>query len=99
MLDWILLGLSVPLIGAGFLLRRRKMRKLFRFFATVPIVIGAFLFLTRILSIIFGPHKHEELKFSLWPERVQVFGFSLSYTIIYTWIAMALLIPAQLSFV
>ena len=37
-----------------------------------------------------------EIEFSLWPERVTVFGYSLSTTIIYSWIAMAILIIGAL---
>jgi len=104
MLNWILLGVSVLLIVAGYLLRWnndlkvdstaavKKQSKLFRVLPTMLIVVGGYLFLTRLLPIIFGPEPTPTLEFSLMPERVQVFGFSLSYTVIYTWIAMAVLI-------
>jgi len=87
MLNWILLGISVPLIIAGVLLWMRSKKLAAGIFS-----VGAFLFLTSLLNIIFGPYQREKLEFSMWPDRVNVFGFSLSYTIIYTWIAMAVLI-------
>jgi len=86
MTNWVLLCISVPLMIAGLICRRR-----FGLIATVAVVVGGFLFTTRLLTIIFGT-QNEKLQFSLWPDRVQVFGFSLSYTIIFTWIAMAVLI-------
>jgi len=74
----------------------KKMNKRLKLAAVILMVIGGFLFVTRVLDIVFGPRPSETLEFSIWPERVQVYGFSLSYTIIYTWIAMAVLIIAAL---
>jgi len=108
MLNWILLAVSVPAIIIGYLWRRRldsKLRsdvsiskhdKRCRLFTTVIMITGGFVFLTRLIGIIFGPRESEGLEFSLWPERVNVLGFSLSITILYTWIAMAVLITAAL---
>jgi len=121
--NWILLGISVLLIAAGYLWRRnmlqsdektsqrgaetvqkltennqqqaegsqKKVDKLKKLGATGLIVVGGYLFLTRVINIIFGAEQ-TSLDFSLWPERVTVLGFSLSYTIIFTWVAMAILI-------
>jgi len=108
MLDWILLAVSAVLIITGILWRRTILRnsdpdakpekkdKQKKIFAVILIAVGGFLFSTRLLDIIFGPLAGESLEFSMWPDRAQVFGFSLSYTVIYTWIAMALLISAAL---
>jgi len=112
MLNWILLGISVLLIAAGYLWRKSIKTKVNNDSADaqksttsdkaakrgkiVPILLmsaGGYIFLTRALTLIFGPEE-TRLEFSLWPERVQVFGISLSYTIIYTWVAMAVLITA-----
>ena len=108
MLNWILLGVSIPLAAAGYMWRRSiesklspdalvgKKDKRNRILSVLIIAVGGFLFLTRALSIVFGPRESEELKFSMWPDRVEVLGLSLSYTIIYTWVAMAVLIIAAL---
>ena len=108
MLNWILLGVSVLLVVAGYLWRRNidskqdknaptdKRIKRLRLIPVLLIIIGGYLFLTRLLPIIFGPEPAPALEFSLMPERVQVFGFSISYTIIYTWIAMAVLITGAI---
>ena len=105
MLDWILLGVSVPVIIVGLLWRRSmdkklraeaepgKKKKRLKTLATMTAVVGVYLLLTRVISLIFGAQE-AELHFSLWPERVDVRGFSLSVTTIYTWAAMALLIVA-----
>jgi len=108
MLDWILLGVSVFLIAAGLLWQRSIVSKLdnkeaiskkdkrSKIFAILLFVAGGFLFVTRLLEIIFGPQAVPEMEFSIWAERVTVMGYSLSYTIIYTWVAMAVLIIAAI---
>ena len=108
LLNWILLGISIPVMAAGYFWRRNVNKKLrsdsppgkklkrLKLFALILFIIGVYIFVTRAISIIFGPKESEGLKFSLWPERVDVFGLSLSKTTIYTWIAMALLIIAAL---
>jgi F-type H+-transporting ATPase subunit a len=108
MLNWILLGVSILLIAFGYVWRRRigtgvnpdtsinKLNKRCRFFAVTLIVIGGFLFLTRSIELLFGPRERHGLDFSMWPERVDVLGFSLSTTVILTWVAMAVLIIAAL---
>jgi len=106
MLEWILPGISIPIIVSGYLWRRSIIRKgapslskkdkRLKLFATALVVVGAFLLLTHTLDLIFGPRENEGLEFSLWPERIEVLGFSLSHTIIYTWVAMAILIITAL---
>jgi len=108
MLNIILLAASVPIIAGGYFWRRKAVRKLAlmeapgkkdkrpKLFATATTVIGVYIFITRLITIIFNPDRSHGLEFSLWPERVEVFGISLSVTIIYTWFAMALLIIAAL---
>ena len=108
MLNWILLGVSVPIIAGGYLWRRRitarlgatetpgKKGKRTKLLATMIIVIGVYTFLTRLINIIFAPQGSHSLEFSLWPERIDVFGLSLSITVVYTWFAMAILIAAAL---
>jgi F-type H+-transporting ATPase subunit a len=69
----------------------KKLKRL-RTLATLVALIGAYALITSLVTIIFGRRESESLGFSLWPERVDVFGFSLSVTTIYTWLAMALLV-------
>jgi len=108
MLNWILLCVSVAFFTTGYLWRRSigakinsgsvtgKQDKLCKLFAVSFIVIGGFLFLTRLLELIFGRQENPGLEFSMWPERVSILGFSISKTVILTWIAMAFLIVAAL---
>jgi len=59
-------------------------------------VIGVYIMLTQLIGIVFHPDRSTEIDFSLWPQRVSFLGFSLSITVIYTWVAMALLLVAAL---
>ena len=106
MINWILLGFSLPVIAAGFLWRRGislragadkqpdKRMKRAKYTATLLAAIGIYTFATRLINLVFGPGENHGLGFSLWPERVDVFGVSLSITVVYTWGAMALLVIA-----
>ena len=110
MLNQILLGAAVVLMVLGFFWRRSissklradespvKKRKRLKAFATMVFVIGAYLFLTRLIILIFGSGEIHglEIEFSLWPERVDFYGYSLSLTVIYTWVVMAALIVVAL---
>jgi len=103
MLNWILIGVSCFLVVAGYFWRRNinikskmtesvnKKTKRSKMLSVIIIVAGGYLFITRLLNIIFGPER-TQLEFSLWSERVSLFGLSVSYTVIFTWIAMAVLI-------
>jgi F-type H+-transporting ATPase subunit a len=108
MIDWILLFVAVAVAAAGFFWRKSAVKKLQaeakpnkrqkrpKTLATITIVIGVYLFATRVLNLIFGAPAEQELTVSLFAERVELFGFNLSTTIILTWCAMALLIIAAL---
>ena len=108
MINMILIGLSIPIIAGGYLWRRRIAAKLgsgaipskkgrrLKIFSLMVCITGVYILLTRILALVFGPGGNEGLEFSLWPERVDVLGVSLSITVLYTWVAMALLIVAAL---
>ena len=108
LLHWILLGIGVLVVVLGFLWRRsadskiraadspEKKEKRARSMATIVTCIGGYLVLTQLISIIFGARKNEGFGFSLWPERIDVHGFSLSMTVVYMWILMAALIAIAL---
>ena len=109
MLDTFLLCVAVPVIVGGFFWRRSirlrlrggdapsKKDKRQSAFASIFIVIGAYLFLTRLIILLFAPESQGiEIEFSLWPERVDFYGFSLSITVIYSWVVMAVLVIAAL---
>ena len=59
-------------------------------------VIGVYIFITRLITLAFGNGEGHKIEFSIWPERVVFMGFSLSLTIIYTWVTMALLVIAAI---
>ncbi|MCL2627804.1 MAG: F0F1 ATP synthase subunit A [Oscillospiraceae bacterium] len=96
MINWILLGIGISLIVFGLILLFRAKSKRNRIIAIAVTVIGGFLLLTRSLDIIFGAAISEKLEFSMWPERVSVFGLSVGVTVVYMWVAMAILIVLAL---
>jgi len=77
------------LIAGYFLIKHFGNKKIPAF---LTIAVGGFIFITRTLNLIFGPQPAPKLDFTIMPERIDVFGFNLSTTVIYTWIAMAVLI-------
>ncbi|MGI5970823.1 MAG: FoF1 ATP synthase subunit A [Oscillospiraceae bacterium] len=104
MLNWLLMGAAVVISALGLVWRKRIARKLkaeslplkrqkrLKTLSTILIVIGAYLFATRVLNLIFGSPAKEEIKVNLFAERVELFGLNLSTTIIYTWIVMVFLV-------
>ena len=111
MLNWILLCSAIPVALLGFFWRQSISRRLVneglpektkkkgkrtKAIATMLVVIGVYVFLTQLVNIIFGKHESGGFEFSLWPERVEILGFSLSETVIYTWFAMAVLVVLAL---
>ena len=109
MIDWILLFAAVAVTAAGLFWRKSAVRKLLaeakpdkrqkrpKTLATFIIVIGTYLFATRVLNLIFGSPARDELHVNLFAERVELFGLNLSTTIISTWYTMAFLIIAALA--
>ena len=104
-LNWILLFASVPVTAGGFFWWRSINSKLrskeplgkkdrrMKSVAAMLAVIGAYLLLTRAINLIPAPRTSGGgIEFSLWPERVDIHGFSLSVTVIYTWTVMAALV-------
>ena len=107
MIDWIILIVAAALIVLGVFWRRRTVSKIkatgkqpklkrIKTVSTIVAVIGAYLFATRLITMIFGSPKKEEFTVSMWAERVDFYGLNLSTTIIYTWYIMAVLIGAAL---
>lgn len=76
--------------------KRAKWIKISNIIAKVAIALGCFLFLTRLIDLIFGPAQGDVGHFELWPARVEVFGISVGITIVYSWLAMVILIIAAI---
>ena len=108
MLNWILFGVSSFVLLIGLLMRKSAVKKLVsgtaggkkgkrgKTFALILSVAGAYMMITQAITLIFGPREGGGIEFSLWPERIEIFGFSLSETIVYTWVAMVILVIAAL---
>jgi F-type H+-transporting ATPase subunit a len=107
MLDWILFFVSIPITVLGYLWRRRVLAKLKdvetpgrrekvrKALTLLPIVIGVYMFLTQLIGLTFGK-REGHLEFSLFAPRVDIRGYSVSVTVLYTWLAMALLLTAAI---
>ena len=99
----ILIVIAVAACAGGFFWRRSaisainraetpaKSQRRAKTLATVLCVIGIYLLAVEIVSLIFGPSE-AGFTVSLWAERTTLLGMSVSMTVIYTWIVMAILL-------
>ena len=98
-----MMAIGAVLAAAGFFWRRAaaakftaeptKKHKRLRTFATLFIVLGCYIVVTQVITLIFGKHESEGFEhFSPWAARTELFGFDISVTVIWTWIIMAALI-------
>ena len=51
-----------------------------------------------LITLIFGKRESEGFEVSLWAERIDIFGFNFSLTVVYTWIIMVVLIILSVLF-
>ena len=65
--------------------KKTKRKKLW---ATILMVAMGWLFATQLLTFLFGPAEGEGLHVEIAASRVELLGFSVSSTVITTWIAM-----------
>lgn len=73
-----------------------KGQKRLKTFALVLSILGAWLFTVGLLTLIFGKGAKKELSVELGSEKLNIFGISISRTVVVTWILMAALIAAAL---
>lgn len=104
MVDIIVLIVSVLLIAAGFILRKTagaklktienptKKQKRGKKYAMWMIVAGAYLLITRLIIIFFGPGEAKDNNVSLAAERTTILGMSVSTTVITSWFIIGVLI-------
>lgn len=108
MLNKIVFAVSGVLVLALFFWRRvalsrltaqgapaKKLTKTRRIFA-VLLTVALYEFVTRGVTLVFGPGEKTAFEVELWPERIEVMGMSLSTTVILSWCAMALLLGIAL---
>ena len=110
MVDWILLGVAVLVMVVGIFWRRSiskrlraeespsKKLKRIRKLATLLFVVGAYVFLTRIIGMVFGSSESEglEIEFSLWSERIDIYGYSVNIKVVYNFVLSAALVVVAL---
>lgn len=58
---------------------------------TAVMLLGLWLLIVKVLELAFGVKERGSFNVDIWAERVDVGGFSLSMTVVYTWIIMAAL--------
>lgn len=58
---------------------------------TVVMLLGLWLLVVKVLELAFGVKERSSFNVEIWAERLDVGGFSLSMTVVYTWIIMAAL--------
>ena len=64
--------------------------------AVVMAVAGCWMILIRLLPLIFGVHEVKEFGVEISPPRYDIFGLSVSSTVVLTWIAMGVVLVLAL---
>ena len=102
--DVVLLCTGMILLAVGIFLNRKyakisketaeRNKKIKRGskFSLIVAVVGGYLALTEAVILIFGRPESEKFSVSIWAERVEIFGISVSSTVITTWVVMLVLI-------
>ena len=104
MTDMLIIIISVLAAAAGYLWRRfivkrisaeetpTKSRLRIKKLATFVIIAGAYVLSTKVIALVFGKPSSHGIDVEIVAPRVDVLGFSLSTTVIYSWAIMAGLI-------
>lgn len=102
--DVVLLCAGTILLAVGIFLNRKyakisketaeRNKKIKRGskFSLIAAVVGGYLALTEVVILIFGKPQSEKFSVSIWAERVEIFGISVSSTVVTTWVVMLVLI-------
>ncbi len=102
-MGFAVMGAAVVLAGLGILMRNKgkkllletpddKKAKRNKKLGTMLAVFGIWLFIVRLLPLVFGAPEKEGFHVAISPERVTLMGISLSSTVIVTWLAMGVLL-------
>ena len=102
LLRYALLILGLAMAAGGFLWRRhissqaaasgRQVTKKQMIWPTVLIVAGLWCLVERLLQLLLGTKPAEDFSVSIWAERVQIGGTTISSTVLVTWVMMAVLL-------
>ena len=107
-MDYVMLGIGAVLFILAFFWHRSVVKEMeksqeqpksLKKKKTISLlleVVGIWVALTCATTIIFGAHPSQEFTVELFAERTELFGMSVSTTVIITWIAMAVLIVLAL---
>ena len=97
-LRWGPVVLGAAMAAAGWLWRRSVVAKgedgsrKQKIWATVLLLAGIWCFAERLLQNVFGVKEAEEFSVSIWAERMEIGGVTLSTTVVVTWAVMAVVL-------
>jgi len=108
MINYSLIALGAVVAAIGWFWRKSALarfraepspkNKKNKAWSTVLLVAGLWDFTVELLQAIFGTKKAEKFAVSIWASRVQVGSFSLSTTVIVTWVVMGVLLVLAILF-
>lgn len=84
--------LAVVCLGAGFLVKKRARGKRGGLLSKALLILGGWLIAVQLIGLLPGAGGGEGFTVEISPERMQLFGFRISSTVVVTWIAMAVLL-------
>lgn len=84
--------LAVACLAAGFLIKKRARFKRSGLLSKALLILGAWLIAVQLIGLLPGAGGGKGFTVEISPERMQLFGFSISSTVVITWIAMAVLL-------
>lgn len=88
MIEILLYVLAAALALFGWLLAKRAQSKRQTFWGRLLVILGLWLLAVRLLGLLPGSGESEAFA----AERMQLFGFTISSTVVITWIAMAIIL-------
>ncbi|PWM45589.1 MAG: hypothetical protein DBX47_04100 [Clostridiales bacterium] len=75
-----------------------KKLKIKKILAVVMSIAGSWLFVVKVLTMLFGKEEKGEFTLSLTAERVELFGYSVSMTVLVTWVIIAIVLVLAILF-
>ena len=100
------LGAVLFAVGISFYLRTKKelaalavvekKQKRKKTLFLVLVVISVYMVLTGIVHLLYPASESEGIQVKIWAERVELFGFSISKSVIWSWVIMAVLVVLAL---
>ncbi len=106
--DMLIILLSVLAASAGYLWRKNIIKRIratetptkglqrIKKLSALLIVVGLYFLVTRVIELLFGPPSTKGIAVEIVAPRIDMFGLSISTTVIYSWGIIAIIILAAL---